>query len=67
VAVRYQGGKVQLLWARPNDGFRVDVIEDGPDLIKVVFRSHDHVSRIKAFWSEGTPRQQVDEYPRDDD
>jgi hypothetical protein len=67
VAVRYQGGKVQLLWARPNDGFRVDVVEDGPDLIKVVFRSHDHVSRIKAFWSEGTPRHQVDEYPRDDD
>jgi hypothetical protein len=67
VAVRYLGGEVHLLWARPNDGFRVDVVEDGPDRVKVLFRSHSHTSRIKAFWSDGAPRQEVSEYPRDDD
>jgi hypothetical protein len=72
VAVRFQSGRVQLLWARPNDGFRVEVEEDGDNEVVVVFRSRDHRSRIRAFWANGTPRQQVVERPtgtnyRDDD
>jgi hypothetical protein len=63
VAVRFQSGHVQLLWARPNDGFRVDVEEDGDEEVVVVFRSRDHRSRIRAFWANGTPRQQVVEHP----
>jgi hypothetical protein len=64
VAVRYDaGGHVELLWARPNDGFRADVQEDGEDKVVVVFRSRHHVSAIKAFWADGSPRSRVAEYP----
>jgi hypothetical protein len=69
VAVRYQAGHVELLWARPNDGFRADVQDDGDERVVVVFRSRQHVSQIKAFWADGSPRSRVVEYPvrQDDD
>ena len=68
VAVRYEAGHVRLLWARPNDGFRVDVVEDAGEEVVVVFHRRDHRSKIRAFWRDGTPRSQVVEQPiRPDD
>lgn len=63
VAVRYEAGRVRLLWARPNDGFRVNVAEDGPEAVDVIFRSRQHYSRIRALWADGAPRHQVVERP----
>jgi hypothetical protein len=65
VAVRYDGDHVTLLWARPNDGFRADVQDDGGDKVVVLFRSRQHASLVKAFWADGSPRSRVVEYPVD--
>lgn len=60
VAVRYESGKVSLLWARPNPGFTMDVKEDGPEEVEVRFRSEAQETRIEAWW-DGEPRHRVEE------
>ena len=61
VAVRYADGGVELLWARPESGFTVDVEKAGPDEVDVRFESDDHRSRVRAFWRNGVPAEEVRE------
>ncbi len=65
VAVRYEDGKVSLVWARPNPGFTMEVKEDGPEEVEVRFESEAHETRIKAWW-DGEPRHRVEERESDD-
>ena len=67
VAVRYASGRVTLMWARPNDGFEVDVAEDGPDSVEVEFTSDEHRSRIRASYDGDEPSHRVEEDSDDDD
>ena len=61
VAVRYEAGRVELLWARPDSGFTVDVDKAGPAEVDVRFESDDHRSRVRAFWRDGAPAEEVRE------
>lgn len=61
VAVRYDAGRVELVWARPKAGFEAEVHDAGPDSVEVRFRSDDHESRIRAFFSGGVPDREVRE------
>lgn len=59
VSVRFENGAAHLLWATPAPGFEVD--QDGSDShVDIRFRSDDHESRLKAFWSSG-PQQEIEE------
>lgn len=64
VAVRYEAGRVRLLWARPNDGFNVEVRSDGPEAVEVEFRGKGHRSLVRAFYEDGAPAQDVVEQGR---
>ncbi|MGH2720108.1 MAG: hypothetical protein ACRDJO_00720 [Actinomycetota bacterium] len=60
VAVRFGAGKAVLEWARPNPGFEVHVLSKGP-VVLVEFESDTRESRIRAWWGERGPRQEVRE------
>jgi len=62
VAVRYTGGKVQLLWARPNAGYQVYVRSTGPDTVVVYFYTRNQLSRVRAYYSGGLPASDVKDY-----
>lgn len=66
VAVRYESGRVMLVWARPNDGFDVEVRSDGPEQVEVEFRGKRHRSLVRAFYQDGAPAQDVVEHGRGD-
>lgn len=59
VAVRYEEGTVRLLWARPNQGYDVVVVDDGPDRVFVRFKSDRARSRVYAFYQDGKPAEEV--------
>lgn len=61
VAVRYDAGRVELLWARPEPGFEAEVHSDGPDTVEVRFESDRHESRVRAFFTDGAPDREVRE------
>lgn len=67
MAVHYESGSVKLLWARPNDGFEVEVDGDGPEEVEVVFRSERHRSVVRAYWRDGLPAHDVEERGGDDE
>lgn len=67
VAVHYEDAKVGLLWARPNDGYDVAVVDEGPDRVFVRFRHNGSQSRVYAFYRDGAPAQEVIERGKDDD
>jgi hypothetical protein len=59
VAVRYQNNEVRLLWARPNSGYDVAVVDDGPDKVFVRFRNDKSRSRVYAYYKDGKPVEEV--------
>ena len=61
VAVRYDAGRVELLWARPEPGFEAEVHTNGPDTVEVRFESDSHESRVRAFFTNGVPDREVRE------
>ena len=61
VAVRYDSGGVELLWASPEPGFTADVGTAGPDQVDVRFRSDGHESRVRAYFRDGVPDREVRE------
>lgn len=61
VAVRYVGGRVELVWARPKAGFEAEVHDAGPEDVEVRFHSDDHESRVRAFYAGGVPDREVRE------
>jgi hypothetical protein len=52
VTVRYLDGEVSLRFARPNSGYDVEVVDDGPDRVYVVFQGHGERSRVFAFYNK---------------
>lgn len=67
-AVRYEGGdKVRLLWARPNRGYDVAVVDDGPERVFVRFKTDSARSRVYAFYRDGKPAEEVVERATADD
>lgn len=56
---------VELVWATPRAGFRVDVEREanGREL-RVEFRSDDHRSRIKVSVEDGEVRERIEEDDR---
>lgn len=64
VAVRYEAGRVELLWAQPQAGFQADVDDDGPGQVDVRFETDTHESRVRAFFRDGAPAQEVREQER---
>jgi hypothetical protein len=47
------------LWARPNRGYDVVVVDDGPERVFVRFKSNGARSRIYAFYRDGKPAEEV--------
>lgn len=65
-ALRFDDGRVDVVWATPNAGFAADIESDpGQGEARVDFRSPDHRSRIKGEWEAGRPRVEVEERPDD--
>lgn len=64
VSLRFDGDRVEVLWATPNRGFNVEV-ETSPDgsEVSVRFRSDTHRSRVKASAQAGRYRDEVEERP----
>jgi len=46
-------GTVELDGAAPAMGFTLEIEDNGPDRVKVRFRSDDHDSRLEARWRGG--------------
>jgi hypothetical protein len=63
VGVRFENGAAHLLWATPNSGFSVDS-RGGSTNVDVRFRSDSHESRLKAFWGDNGPEQEIEEQDR---
>lgn len=66
MAVHYEDGEVRLLWARPDSGYDVTVLDDGPDKVYVRFRSGGSRSLVSAFYRDGQPAEEVVERGKDD-
>ena len=66
--VACQGPAIRLVSARPVDGYRLEVRDDGPERVVVVFLSDTDRSGVGATCVEGAPaRQRVhDDGPRHD-
>lgn len=62
-SVRFEPGKVTVLWATPNSGYEVDVETYAPDRVEVRFRSQTHESELTAWW-DGGPRDAIEEEAR---
>lgn len=66
VAIRFEPGKVTVVWATPNSGYEVDVETYAADRVEVRFRSETHESQVTAWW-DGAPRDEIDEEDRSSD
>lgn len=65
-SVRFEPGKVTVLWATPNSGYEVDVETYAPDRVEVRFRSETHESELTAWW-DGGARDAIEEEARSSD
>ena len=59
MTIRFYADAVELVLATPADGFTTQVDDDGPDRVRVEFRSNDHTTRIEA--NAGDTTAQVSE------
>ena len=55
MTVRCDGQRVSLQSATPNDGYRVEVRERGPEEVEVRFEAEDREVKVEAFCSDGAP------------
>ena len=60
MTVRCEGGQASLQSATPNDGYRVEVKERGPEEVEVRFEAEEHEVRVEAFCSDGVPEFSTD-------
>ncbi len=54
VTVECRGDAIRLVSARPNDGYRLDVIESGPERVVVVFSSQAERRKEGYFCRDGS-------------
>lgn len=55
ITVRCGGNAITLVGARPNDGYRLAVREDGPERVIVEFVSRQETTHLGAICVEGRP------------
>ena len=60
MTVRCDGGQVSLQSATPNDGYRVEVRERGPEEVEVRFEAEEDDVRVDAVCSDGVPEFSID-------
>jgi hypothetical protein len=53
-------GKVTVVWANPNPGFRVEVDDRDGGGVRIRFDGEDHRSQLEAWW-DGQPRDRIEE------
>ena len=53
-------GKVTVVWANPNPGYRVEVDDRSDGGVRVRFDGNSHRSQVEAWWDTG-PHDQVEE------
>ena len=63
-ALRYAPAGVEVVFANPAPGFRVEVEPEHGNGVKVEFESDAHESRVDGWW-DGGPMERVREEPRD--
>ena len=51
-AVSFSPNSIQVMWATPAPGFRVETHTEGL-LLEVEFKSEDHESKLTAWWDGG--------------
>jgi hypothetical protein len=59
-ALRFEPGKVTVVWANPNPGFRADIDSRDGGGVRVRFDGDSHRSEVEAWW-DGGPRDRTDE------
>ena len=63
-AIRCDGNNVSLDYASPNDGYRTEIGDSGPDKVDVRFDSDTHESRIEVVCYDGQPHPDIREESR---
>ena len=53
-------GKVTVVWANPNPGYRVEVDDRDGGGVRIRFDGEDHRSQLEAWW-DGQPRDRIEE------
>jgi hypothetical protein len=53
-------GKVTVVWANPNPGYRVEVDDRDGGGVRIRFDGEDHRSELEAWW-DGQPRERIEE------
>ena len=51
-AIETTSDAVRLLWATPQSGYTVTVDAEGPEDVKVKFKSTTHISEFHAIWTD---------------
>ena len=59
-ALRFEPGKVTVVWANPNQGFRVEIDDRDGGGVRVRFDGDSRRSEVEAWW-DGGPRDRVDD------
>jgi hypothetical protein len=59
-ALRFEPGKVTVVWANPNPGFRVDVDDRDGGGVRVRFDGDAGRSEVEAWW-DGGPQDRVED------
>jgi hypothetical protein len=58
--LRFEPGKVTVVWANPNPGFRADVDDRDGGGVRVRFDGESQRSQVEAWW-DGGPQDRVEE------
>ena len=59
-ALRFEPGKVTVVWANPNPGFRAEIDARDGGGVRVRFDGDSHRSEIEAWW-DGGPQDRVED------
>jgi cytoskeletal protein RodZ len=65
VRISYSPGVVSFISAIPQPGFSTELQEDGPEEVRVRFRSESHNSDFRARWEDGELRITANEEAED--
>jgi len=58
--LRFEPGKVTVVWANPNPGFRAEIDDRDGGGVRVRFDGDSHRSQVEAWW-DGGPQDRVEE------
>ena len=58
--LRFEPGKVTVVWANPNPGFRAEIDDRSDGGVRVRFDGASHRSEVEAWW-DGGPQDRVED------